>query len=261
MIQQKMEQTTDTKTAKRTHSRLPSVLSSHEKPTQASMSRARQNIQFVRRPWKEQPMPGIGMPIPLPGMPPMALPGQPPLPPQTPPTPSVAQSSEHQPIMQGDFVAINSDILPAQSFDGTTSSIMRDRKKYIANYLQMSQSSEHPNQVIMNLTRNSMVSSSQHSSAANPMIMRHVSNGQRTNYLDTTVETSERRYASMPRAVNNQRSVAFSSDVDPTYDEVQVESSAEQQHRVEMLKKIKKARDLVFNTASKRRSRRTAIAS
>lgn len=79
--------------------------------------------------------------------------------------------------MQGDFVAINSDILPAQSFDGTTSSIMRDRKKYIANYLQMSQSSEHPNQVIMNLTRNSMVSSSQHSSAANPMIMRHVSNG------------------------------------------------------------------------------------
>ena len=61
------------------------------------------------------------------------------------------------------------------------------------------------------------------------MIMRHVSNGQRTNYLDTTVETTERRYASQPRGapITNQRSVAFSSDVDPTYDEVQVESSAE----------------------------------
>ena len=79
------------------------------------------------------------------------------------------------------------------------------------------------------------------------------------NYLDTTVET-ERRYASQSRAVQKQRSVAFSTDVDPTLDD-NLESSAEQQHRIEMLRKIKKARDLVFNTASKRRSRRTAIAS
>ena len=60
------------------------------------------------------------------------------------------------------------------------------------------------------------------------MIMRHVSNGgERMNYLDTTVESNERRYASQSRAIKNQRSVAFSADVDPTLDE-NVESSAEQ---------------------------------
>ena len=40
----------------------------------------------------------------------------------------------------------------------------------------------------------------------------------------------------------------------------QVDSSQEHQNKIEMLKKIKKARDLVFTTA-KRRSRRSAIAS
>ena len=45
------------------------------------------------------------------------------------------------------------------------------------------------------------------------------------NYLDTTVET-ERRYASQSRAVKKQRSVAFSTDADPTLDD-NLESSAE----------------------------------
>ncbi len=58
------------------------------------------------------------------------------------------------------------------------------------------------------------------------MIMRHVSKGgERMNYLDTTVET-ERRYASQSRAVKKQRSVAFSTDVDPNQDD-NLESSAE----------------------------------
>ena len=69
----------------------------------------------------------------------------------------------------------------------------------------------------------------------------------------------------------NQRSVAFSSDPDQTYgsdgganlENVQVGAgvdSSQEQQRLEMLKKIKKARDLVFTT-SKKRTRRAAIAS
>lgn len=82
------------------------------------------------------------------------------------------------------------------------------------------------------------------------------------------------RYASQSRAIVHaqQKSVAFSDQLDPSFDDaianshldnVHVKGEAsnlEQQNRIEMLKKIKKARDLVF-TVNKRRARRTAIGS
>ena len=92
------------------------------------------------------------------------------------------------------------------------------------------------------------------------MIARHVAgSGQ---LLDTTLNT-EKRYTSQSRGViashSNQRSLAFnSSQLDPSLEIDQLESSHENANHIEMLRKIKKARDLVFTT-SKRRTRRAAI--